>query len=113
MSDEEDQVTTWLRKLAQKHLPQQSDAQKQQNDAAVQLAKNKAEMFAAPKELAMRQNISQNVPMADQAARAINKLVRPPPVRQPVQMSREFTSAEDLQRYLDSKKPRDLGDIDE
>ena len=96
MSDEwnEDDVSKALRKLAQK-IPKQDDLQRAQNDARVAQAKLKAEMFAAPKFMAMKQNIAQNIPFARATADAVLKATAEPDkpgVRQPIQQSREFPS---------------------
>jgi hypothetical protein len=97
MSDDDDVVTRAARKLAER-LPKQSDEQKAQNDAYVTRARLAAEQFAAPKVFAMKQNIAQNMPMAQTIADAILKAARPAPKdlgdleapRQPIQMEREF-----------------------
>lgn len=96
MSDD-DFVSRAMRKLAER-IPKQSEDQKLQNDLQVAKARLAAEQFAAPKVLAMRQNIAQNMPHAQMVADAILKAARPVPKdvgdldapRQPVQMEREF-----------------------
>lgn len=98
---DDDIITRFARRVAEM-LPKQDDLQKAQNDARVQQARIATEQFAAPKLMAMKQNIAQNVPGAEAAATAILKASRPaatdvgdidePKVRQPVQMSREFPS---------------------
>jgi hypothetical protein len=99
MSDEEDFVSRAMRKLAEK-LPKQTEEQKLQNDLKVAKARLEAERFAAPKMLAMKQNIAQNMPASQAIADAILKAARPAPKdlgeldepRQPLQMEREFPS---------------------
>lgn len=94
-----DIVDRAVRKLAER-VPQVSDDQKMQNDAYVMRAKLAAERFAAPRMMAMKQNIAQNVPGAEAAAHAIRKVVTQPTVRQPIQMQREFSNEEEKVAYL-------------
>jgi len=87
-------------------LPHQSDAQKSMNDASVQIAKNKAQMFAL-QTMAKFPSVYQSAPIKAAEA-AMARLLQAkqgqspsPEMRQPVQMQREFSSEEEKERYLE------------